>query len=184
MKRYSLYVILGIVYLAGLVAAISILNKNAAQVVEAETESIVTETTEDFAIDDTTVQDIAAVDTETESPDFEIPDSDSEVSDSEVSEPDEPDSDASDSAEDLETDDADEDSDEQLNLPAVYNIGNNSRLRLNLRETPSLQARIIGKCEFGESLTVLSYVDDDWVQVRYQDTTGYCSRAALTITEE
>jgi uncharacterized protein YgiM (DUF1202 family) len=141
-----------------------------------------TETAEDFAIADTTVKDAAAIDTETESHDFEIPDS--EVPDSEVSEPDEPDSEIPESAEDRKTEDADENSDEPLNFPAVYNIGKNSRLRLNLREKPSLQARIIGKCEFGESLTVLSYVDDDWVQVRYQDTIGYCSRAALTITEE
>jgi hypothetical protein len=188
MKKYSLCAVLFIAYLLGLIAAISFIHHNAGQVTVTmgETEASEAEDSEaetsDVAIFDaeiynTETSDTGATDVEaSEAESSDAATSDANVSDAETSEPEA-------SEPEAKEDENGDSSDEALNLPAVYNVGKDSSLRLNLREAPSRQAKITGKCKFGESLTVLSYVDDEWVQVEYQDKTYYCSRACLTISD-
>lgn len=49
---------------------------------------------------------------------------------------------------------------------------------LNVRSQPSTDASILGSFASGEVVSTIS-VEDDWYQVKYRDTTGYCYGAYL-----
>lgn len=55
---------------------------------------------------------------------------------------------------------------------------------LNIRNAPSMQARIIGKIPPGQGGRVLEFADDDWALIEYQGTTGYSSRHWMELTPQ
>jgi hypothetical protein len=57
----------------------------------------------------------------------------------------------------------------------------NKNMKLNIRETPSANAKIIGKIPPKATGTVVSIVDDDWVYIEYNGVKGYCSRKYINI---
>lgn len=53
---------------------------------------------------------------------------------------------------------------------------------LNIRNSPSMQAKIIGKIPPGQGGHVLEFADDDWALIEYRGTTGYSSRHWIALT--
>lgn len=53
---------------------------------------------------------------------------------------------------------------------------------LNIRNAPSMQARIIGKIPPGQGGRVLEFADDDWALIEYHGTTGYSSLHWMELT--
>jgi uncharacterized protein YgiM (DUF1202 family) len=66
--------------------------------------------------------------------------------------------------------------------PTTYTFTSTNRnMKLNIRETPSANAKIIGKIPPRATGTVISIVDDDWVYIEYKGVKGYCSRKYINI---
>jgi uncharacterized protein YgiM (DUF1202 family) len=192
MKKYTLYIVLGIVYLAGLIGALSFFDYPSKSVSISNT----TETASETSVTDTTVIETETperTDTERNTTETEMNETETaevETTETEVTETEDTEmentemEDTETEIEDTEIEDTETESGEEyLNLPAVYNKGVYSNLRLNLRNAPSMSAQITGKCDYGDSLTVLSYIDDNWVMVEYKGETYYCSRIYLTVSE-
>lgn len=48
-----------------------------------------------------------------------------------------------------------------------------STLKLNIRNAPSMQGKIIGKVPPNKSGTILEFTNKDWALIEYNGTTGY-----------
>lgn len=57
------------------------------------------------------------------------------------------------------------------------------RSRLNVRSAPSMDAEIIAKVPVGGSGSVLELTDENWAQIEYDGTVGYCSRSWIELEE-
>lgn len=56
------------------------------------------------------------------------------------------------------------------------------RRNLNIRNGPSMQAKIIGKIPPGQGGRVLEFANDDWALIEYRGKTGYSSRHWMALT--
>lgn len=70
-------------------------------------------------------------------------------------------------------------SEETLSYTFQYVRG---KRNLNIRNAPSMQARIIGKIPPGQGGRVLEFANDDWALIEYRGTTGYSSRHWMELT--
>ncbi len=70
-------------------------------------------------------------------------------------------------------------SEETLSYTFQYVRG---KRNLNIRNAPSMQARIIGKIPPGQGGRVLEFANDDWALIEYRGTTGYSSRHWMKLT--
>lgn len=57
------------------------------------------------------------------------------------------------------------------------------RNKLNIRSAPSMDAEIVAKVPVGEGGSVLELTDENWVQIEYDGTVGYCSRSWIELQE-
>lgn len=56
------------------------------------------------------------------------------------------------------------------------------RRNLNIRNGPSMQARIIGKIPPGKGGVILEFANEDWALIEYRGTTGYSSLHWMELT--
>lgn len=57
------------------------------------------------------------------------------------------------------------------------------RNKLNIRNAPSMDAEIVAKVPVGGGGSVLELTDENWVQIEYDGTVGYCSRSWIELQE-
>ena len=88
---------------------------------------------------------------------------------------------ASDEQEDADASDDQQNAEETVKHYYTYTTVNYTN-GLRIRETPSVQAKILGSMEPGTTGYVLED-GDYWCLIRYEDVTGYCFRSWLQLTE-
>lgn len=56
-----------------------------------------------------------------------------------------------------------------------------TKRRVNIRETPQMDGKVVGKIEYGKIGTIEEEDKDGWTKVTFGDATGYCSSELLEI---
>lgn len=58
-----------------------------------------------------------------------------------------------------------------------------TKRRVNIRETPQMNGKVVGKIEYGKIGIIVEPDQDGWTKVTFGEVTGYCSSELLEIVE-